>query len=429
MSDLLKAYSDPKVLEIAEAFRAIMHTDGTMIETKENGPPELKGVQLRDLLTSADLIPLLPEAITHVILEEIEPAAIIYDNLFQQVRVIRNGTFVIHSIGPMVALPVGANGEYPQTSFAMDSTGYKININTQKYGLELDIADEVLEDNLIGVVGMWLRRAANALVRNREKMALDMIQKYGIIMFDNDSPSAPVKNFSGRDIAGDANGTMTMNDLMELYTSALMEGFTLDTMIMHPLAWQTFMTDAEMREIVLNNNTLVTYRPPRGSFSRALAQLAHSQGLGLTWGKGFGNATLDPSSTKLGKNPFATTLSVMGATFNTPPRQILPTPLQIIVSPYVPIRTVNNVTITDIIFAEAGETGLVLKKLDPITERFQNPEKERIKIRMKEVFGMGILNQGKGIRIAKNIVVDRNYVFDNVNSVTLSTLDRYADRV
>jgi len=431
MKDLLKAYSDPKVLEVADAVRSILYTDGAMItENDETKTPELSSLQLKDLLTSADIIPLLPEAITHVILEEIEPASIIYNTFFNEVRAIRSGTFVIHSIGPMVALPVGANGEYPETSFALDATGHRININTQKYGLEINIADEVLEDNLIGVVGMWLRRAANALVRNREKMAIDMIKKYGIIMMDNNSPSAPVKNLSGRDITGTQNGTMTMNDLMELYTSALMEGFTLDTMIMHPLAWQTFMTDAEMKEIVLNNNTLVTYRPPRGSYSRALQQLAHPENLGLTWNKGYGNPTLDPTTNKLGKNPYASTLSVMNATFNLPPRSVLPTPLQIIVSPYAPISTVNNRTITDIIFAESSEVGLALRKTDPITERFENPEKERVKIRMKETFGMGILNQGKAIRIAKNVVVDRNYVFDNVNSVTnMANLNRYSDLV
>ena len=79
--------------------------------------------------------------------------------------------------------------------------------------------------------------------------------------------------------------------------------------------------------------------------------------------------------------------------------------------------------VTDLIFAQSGEAGLVLRDGEPIVNQFKVEEKESIVVRMKEGLGFGILNLGKAVIIAKNVVIDRNYVFQNMNSVTLSPTD------
>jgi len=423
------------VLELAECFKSAMYGDGIVMTSTKNEDSDFASskfgkLRVKDLLTRKDLLPLFPEAITHVMLDEIEPRAVVYDTLFNEVGVTRSGTFVIHNIGPLSAGPVADNGEYPETNFALDRLGYRININTMKFGLQINISDDVFEDNLIGVVGLWLRRAANALVRNREKMSMDKISKFGIITFDNSNPSGyswDVKSYTGRAIDGSYNGTLSLNDLMEMYVSALLEGFTLDTLLMHPLAWQTFMTDPEMKEIVLQNNTVVSYVPPRGSRARGWTTLTNG-GLGLSWDKGTGSSNIfDPSTMKLGANPWTRNLNALGATFNIPPRYF-PTPLTIVVTPYSPFGQVTVGSIqkywTDLVFAQRDECGLVMRKQEPITETFDDREKEIRKIRMKEVFGMGIMNQGKAIRVAKRVVIDRNYVFQNYNAATLSEINR-----
>jgi len=411
-----KAFVEKAIRDIFYGKRTFVSSDG---DTRE--------YQIKDVLRSKDLAPLTSEAISKVMVDEIEPDSVIYDNLFQEVGVTRGGTFQFTTTGELVAGPVSDDGEYPETNFTFGTMGYRLAVQLQKYGLAIRIAQEVLDDNLIDVVGMWLRKSRNALVRNREKMAFQEIKKYGIIEFDNANPSSvnDVKTTTGRGIDGVQNGSLSLNDLMELYTEALIDGYTLDTLLMHPFAWQMFMTDPEMKEIVLNNNTVVSYRPPNGGLFNRFRFLEAPEGLGLTWGNGNGNPGLDPANGKLIPDPFVRQMLALGATLNIAPGRKWPTPLTVIVTPFVPIQKVGDNYVTDLIFAQANECGIVFRRNEPIVERFDLGIKEQVMIRMKETFGMGVMNQGKAIRIAKNMVVDRNYVFQNTNSVSLSPLTRF----
>jgi len=397
--------------------------DGSLIPTKQE-------VIFKDLVTDKDLARFIPEAVTQVLLEEIEPASVIVDNLFTMARIQQGGSILITDTGPLVAGPIGADGEYPAQGFGLTTTGHRINLTTQKYGLMIAMQEEVLQNNNLALLSLWLRKAANALTRNREYMAMNQLLNTGIVMFDNASPTGngmwDIRNLSGRDIAGAQNGTFSLNDLMELYAYTQMEGFTMDTIVMNPLAWMTFMTDPEMREIVISNNSVVSFRPPLGERNRGWTALNNP--LGLNWQGGTGNPAMDPTTAlKLGLNPYVRSQSMLGATFNIPPRYF-PTPLKIVISPYVPLRRIGSGAsakyVTDIIFAEAGEAGLFVRKEDPMTDRFADTWKEVVKVKVREEIGIGTLNQGKGIRIVKNAVIGRNYVFDNVNTQTLTALNR-----
>lgn len=422
-----KEFSLEERASALQVANSIMHHDGYVAD--ENG--QVGQIVLKDMLRKEDLLPLMPEAITHVMLEEIEPQSVLYNNFFTQVVAQdTHQSLIIHNMGPLSVQPVGDYGEYPDSNLAMDMSGYDLNLRIRRYGLELRVHEDVVAQNMIPVIGMWLQRARNAFVRNREKLAVQELKKHGIVVYDNNNPagySHEVKAYSGRGIDGNANGTMSLNDLMAVYVSALLDGYTVDTIAMNPFAWQTFMVDPEMREIVINNNTVVSYRAPNGSsaFGR-FSQLTGPLNLGLPWGKGAGHNNLDPNQSltgKLGQNPYALTQSILGATYNIGPRYF-PTPLTIVVSPFVPLSRIGNTLVTDIIFAQGGEAGVVLKEGDPVVKQFSVEEKEAIVVRMREGLAYGTLNLGKAVRICKNVVVDRNYVFENSNSVTLSAINQ-----
>ena len=173
------------------------------------------------------------------------------------------------------------------------------------------------------------------------------------------------------------------------------------------------------------NNQVVSFRPPNGDRNRGWSQL--NTPLGLHWEGGMGNSSMDPTLAKLGLNPYSRENAMLGATFNIAPRNF-PTPLKIILSPYVPLRRIGSGAtakyVTDIIFAEQGEAGIFVRKDEPMTDRFSDTWKEVVKVKIREEIGIGVLNQGKAVRIVKNAVIDRNYHFDNVNQQQLSVLNR-----
>jgi len=419
-----------KQVHFTRAWDAILHNDGYM--TSENG--DVYQVQLSDMLKEEDLQPLTTQAITHVMQDEIEPMSVVYDNFFTELKMTTTEqSIIVHNIGPLTVEPLGRYGtEYPETNLAIDQDGQEINLRLQRYGIELRMHEDAVSRNQIPLVSLWMRRARNAFARNREKLGLVELLKTGIVTFDNNSPgdySHDVESLTGRDISGAFNGTMTLNDLMKMYTKALLDGFTLDTILMHPFAWQTFMTDPEMKEIVVNNNTITSYRPPNGSGATGrFSAMEFKRNLGLPWSKGAGNDDLDPTLAKLGQNPYSLNNSVLGASYNIKPKY-WPTPLNIVVSPHVPLRTVNGSTVSDIIFAQSNEAGLVLREGEPLVRSFNVEEKEAIVTRMREGLAFGTMNLGKGVRVAKNVVVGRNYVFQNTNSVSLGSIDTSADRM
>jgi len=42
-------------------------------------------------------------------------------------------------------------------------------------------------------------------------------------------------------------------------------------------------------------------------------------------------------------------------------------------------------------------------------------------MKIKERWGMALLAQGKGVAVAKNVVIEDNYTFENMNSATLDS--------
>ena len=60
-----------------------------------------------------------------------------------------------------------------------------------------------------------------------------------VTVFDNASPTTTADpneygTTTGRDITGAFNGSMTLNDIFDMYAFMAMRGFIPDTLIMHP---------------------------------------------------------------------------------------------------------------------------------------------------------------------------------------------------
>jgi len=55
-------------------------------------------------------------------------------------------------------------------------------------------------------------------------------------------------------------------------------------------------------------------------------------------------------------------------------------------------------------------------------EEWADIEREINFIKIRERYGLALQEQGRAVAVARNIVIDRTYAFDNVNSVTLNAL-------
>lgn len=390
-------------------------------------------IELKDVLTSNDVTRFIPTVVTTIVREALEPAAVVVGQLFQEVQLDRGRQVQIGSLGAMEVRDIPEGTDYPEFYPDMDG-GNIIATSVGKVGVMIHFTDEMIDDTQFDVIGLWLRAAGRAFARHKERKALKLLDEMGIVIFDNASPSTAQKGVcTGRDITGAQNGSMTLNDVFEMYAFGANRGFSPSHWLTHPLAWAMFLTDSEMREVIMSGQTLMTNRLPQGGPSPGWPTEFNGLGIRTTatgeegpqqpdYGPKFGG--------KFGAHPFLNGLNPLMATFNIPPRG-LPAPLTMIVTPWVAYRTnagrattaASGKASTTVVMADASATGLHIVRERVSVEEFDKPLQDMHGLKLRERYGFLPIEQGKGVMIADDVIIDRNYVFDNVNSVTLAAMD------
>ncbi len=137
---------------------------------------------------------------------------------------------------------------------------------------------------------------------------------------------------------------------------------------------------------------------------------------------------------KIGANPWTSNLNPLAATYNIAP-QYLPSPLTVLVSPFAyyhkalaPITSgTPSVTrayaSTHVVMLDSNNCGVLVQRQPVSTEEYDDPARDIRAMKIMEKWGMHLLEQGKAVALAENVVITRNYVFDNSNAVTLQPLD------
>lgn len=404
-----------KYLNVYDAFTS----RGRMMDESSG---DIETFSLRDLVTREDLMRFMPQTVETVVREAIEPNLFIVQNLFQQITIEQGSRIQIGALGAMEAGRVGQAGEYPQRMLDLDG-GDMVAITTDKYGLKISLTEEVVQQNQFDVVNVWLRAAGKAMARCKERIAAKLINEMGYKIFDNASPATSYAgSTTGRDITGTANGSMTATDVFELYAYLLNRGFSPDTLLMHPLAWKTFATDTEMREVVLAASTVAQVKGGQMAPNWGTSHMGY--GLRTT---GTGTEKTSGNNVK-GSNPWVQTLNPLGATWQVSP-SYLPSPIQVIVTHYVPftygaqgIERMDTGCATNVIMVDSDNCGVIGQSEPVRTDRWTDPERDILNIKMREAYGMAVLEQGKAIAKASNVAIARNYNFENANSQTLSNL-------
>jgi len=423
--------------EITENIYRIFTNDGYIVDAGFS-----QKVTINDLLTLPDVQRFVPQVVTRILHEAREPALVI-SSIFDKIRLERGQTIQIGAIGAIAVHEVPEGGEYQPSDIVYDS-GNMVGLSVRKYGTLLQFTEEMFEESQWDVIGLWMRAAGRAFARNREQRASLLLNEQGVVYFDNRSPSTAISGVThGRNIAGVANGSITANDIFDMYAFLAMRGFVPDTLLIHPLAWAVFATDPDMKEIVLENGQLTSRRMPEGGpdpgWGTELNRLgwrtkAEGVGLGSTTGAGTAYAgwtdpNIPAAMQKIGAIPYTTYLSALGATFNVQPRY-LPGPLTVLVSPFVPFTAStsatgneNTVATCSVIMLDSSATGAFIEKTPLTTEEFNNPMTDTRSLKLRERWGMALYEQGKGVVIAKNLVVTRHYNFQNTHNVTLGEIN------
>jgi len=335
---------------------------------------------LKDAVSTPDASVILRKVVSTVVKEAVEPI-MIGAQLFNQIRLEAGQQITFPALSAFTAADIPEGGEYPEQKLTMAGT---VIAKIGKSGVAVKFTEEMLRYSQYDVMSMHLRAAGRAMARHKETKIFNLLNTLGTSIFDNGT--AGVQNTSGRGSDGNANATITLDDLLDMYGEILAQGFYANTLIMHPLAWVIFAKDPIMRAFGFNNN-------------------------GQMWEAPRGGTGLHPQSGEPGgMGPYSQGVN-QSSTYTGVPN-IFPVQLNVVISPFVPYNSTLNTT--SIIMADRSELGVLCIDEDITTEEFEDPLRDLKKIKLRERYGLGILNEGKAIAVAKNIKLTRAFDLDDV---------------
>ncbi len=354
-------------------------------------------ISQRDAIATPDITPWLPQVIERTVLEASEPLLVL-TALFNKVGYDAGQLIRFPAIGAVTASDIAEGQSYPLVR--LQESGATTTAKVGKSGIAFELSEEAMSRSRFDIMGLHMRACARALARHKETKVANMISSLGNVAFDNVNPGTSVFGVTtGRGLNGTANGSLTLDNLFDAFAQVMMQGFTPNTLIMHPLTFVMFMKDEVLRAVTLAGGNQVWYGGYRGE--AAMTQAGTS-----THVSGGQNVTspLSPLGTSAnGVNDFNTALT------STP---VLPArwawPLRIVVSPWIPFNPATKMT--DIILCDGNELGLYIEEYSTKVERWEDVAVDTTKVKLRESYCFHILNEGLGIAVLRNVKIIPNEI-------------------
>lgn len=314
-----------------------------------------KSVTVKEALTTADANILMPKVIQQVVTEAAE-GQYLASQFFKRINLTEGRSMEFIHFGAIRAFEIGEGQEYPEQNLNLTKDGIgSVDVKVRKYGLKVSITDEMISDSQWDVIGLHLQAAGRALARLKEENMFREFTRHGHVVFDAKLFKKGDDGYpTGRGFDGGLNGTLTAEDLLDMSVGIMAAGFTPTDIIMHPLCWSLFA---------------------KNEFLEASGKAAFGQGVG-------------------GQDPrqFSTSNSLG---------------LNVQFSPFVPFDQAEKTF--DFYLVDRNNVGVLLVKDDISTEQFDDPTRDIQSLKLKERYGVGILNGGLGIAVAKNIAFKKTY--------------------
>lgn len=352
---------------------------GNMIESMQNSSDirdTEEFITVQEALTTSDANILIPKTIEVVVGNAAQPEYLA-TNFLRKISQDTRSLEIIN-FGAVRAFEIGEGQEYPEQTLDMARYGgATTEVKVKKYGLKVKITEEMIEDSQWDVIGMHLEAAGRAMAIKKEEVAFEQFTNHGHVVFDGDNGgkwyndaeevvSGPAEGGttyvpnksglapSGRGFDGSYNATLSAEDFVDMCTSIMAAGFNPSDVVMHPLCFSLF-----------NSN-------------KAL--------MGLMGAAAFGAGVQADLPNK----------DVSSGDYTLPVRG-----LQLHFSPYVPFDAANKKF--DFFIIDRNNAGVMLQKDEISTEQFKEPARDIRALKIRERYGIGVLNGGLGIAVAKNI--------------------------
>jgi len=363
--------------------------------------PTGQKISMQDALATPNARYWMPKVVEEIVREPVEPITMI-PSLLDRIEGMGTARITLPAIGALKAADIAEGEEYPEETLQIAPGTITVTIG--KSGVAVKITDEMRRFSRFDVFALHLRAARRALDRHKEKKGFDYITAMGTHLFDNVSPTTSVfGTCTGRTLLGAGNGSCRMEDLLKAYSFIMMQGYTPNTIMLHPLTWSMWMADPLLRTIVKNTGNGAWFQPATMAQSTRPWAKAAQAGVGMASGSSY-----TPPNNAAGTA--ATKVEALDPQLKGKPSipDYFPYPLQVLVSPFVPFNTVNNTA--DILIFDSQNLGALVVEEDVTSEEWDDPARDITKVKLREMYVPVIYEQGLAIGVLKNIPVKANEI-------------------
>ena len=337
---------------------------------------------IKEALMTTDTVRLIPKVIEGQLREAAEPEYLA-TRFMKKVRVDggNSAVYVIPVVGELTATEVGEGTRYNEDNVDFNTVeNGTLEIRVKKIGVKVGISEEAIADSSWDIYGINVRKMGRAMARFKEEWAFNSFSNHGHVVFDNlIRTQNPEAGTTGCDKNGNFNDTMTIEDFLDLVLALMANEHQPTDVIMHPLTW-----------VIFARNTMI--------------------GNGLTYGA-FGGQNVHPWGATQGTPGFAGLQANEGPQqFVMSPDQVqgrLPMPIRISFSPF--IKFDKNNKRFDMYCIDAANVGIIAQREELSTDNWTDPERDMRLLKVKERYGIGIEDNGRGIAVARNIAVAPTY--------------------
>jgi len=353
-------------------------------DTGELDPNKMPTV--KEALATPDADWWIPRVVSDVVRQAAEPV-LVGTQLLQTVRLAQGRSMEFPALGAIKAFELSEGQPYPEQDLAALT---KVEGRVSKKGVKINITDEMISDSQWDVIGLHLKAAGRAMARLKEEIIFNDFNNLLTTVIDNANVNFP--NSTGMSIGAPPhpNGSFALDDLIDLIAQLVANEYQPNTIVMHPLAWTIFAKDPIMRNAAYFGS----------------AQSWNSKPQSMTEGGAPANTSQSYINTV---SPFGmTVLCSPFIPFSTTTVNALDVEVQegLLDDGYELTDTVN---ITSIFVIDRQNVGIMLVKEDVSTEKFDNPIRDIQSLKLKERYGITILDDGHAGVVAKNIVLTKNY--------------------
>ena len=285
-----------------------------------------------------------------------------------------------------VDFEIAEGAEYPEVGVGMAGSS-SMQLTFAKFGCKFKISEELLQQSNWNLIGYQVQQVVNAMRRFRDRKIFEVLFMRGTVVFDNLNPNASlIGRTSGRDSTGAGNGSLTNEDLIDMYATVTRNGYTPTVILCHPLHWAVFAKDPVIRESGMLKGDLGQW------IKKSYSDLESKAPDNLM-------SDISRSSTQI--NPKDAHLL---PTYNP----LASSGLSIVTSPLVYIDDVQRVG--DIIMLDPNSSAmLAIGEMLNITEWDEERNDMKV-IKFKERWALSVVDNGEGIAVARGISLDANQV-------------------